>query len=161
MRAYMRAYVHMYVHVCHAQECQFALTCICARSGTHVSCTDVQGCLAMEDREQWRFLTMEDAEDSTAGPPQRTCFAELSAECSRRLATLRRESNKVNVQKEPKRQEEIQLKWKKKHIVESLHKPGTCCGESSQTRYTLSCLIQPMSFLGSLARRGVRRHVHV
>ena len=49
---------------------------------TCVMCTDVQGCLAMEDREQWRFLTMEDVEDSTAGPLQCMCFAELSAERS-------------------------------------------------------------------------------
>ena len=60
---------------------------------------------------------MEDAEDSTAGPPQRTCFAELSAERSRRLATLRRESNKVSVQKKPKRQEEIQIKCKEKSML--------------------------------------------
>ena len=41
-------------------------------------------------REERRFLTMEDTEDSVAGPPQCTCFVELSAERSRRLATLRK-----------------------------------------------------------------------
>ena len=46
--------------------------------------------MLVEGREEWRFLTMEDTEDSMAGPPQHTCFAELSAEHSRRLATLRK-----------------------------------------------------------------------
>ena len=36
--------------------------------------------MEVKDREGGRFLTMEDAEDSTAGPPQLTYFAELSAE---------------------------------------------------------------------------------
>ena len=36
----------------------------------------------VEGREKRRFLAMEDAEDSAAGPPQSTCFAELSAERS-------------------------------------------------------------------------------
>ena len=57
-----------------------------ARSGTHASCALK---MEVEDREERRFLTMEDREDSTAGPPQRTCFVESSAECSRRLVTLR------------------------------------------------------------------------
>ena len=39
--------------------------------------------LAIEDREERRFLTIE---DNAAGAPQRTCFAESSAERSRRLA---------------------------------------------------------------------------
>ena len=44
-----------------------------------------------------------------------------------------RESNEVNVQKKPRRQEEKQIKCKiEKHVV-----------ESSQARYTLSCSIQP------------------
>ena len=48
--------------------------------------------MEVEDRarDERRFLTMEDAEDSAAGPPQRMCFVKLSAECSRRLATLRK-----------------------------------------------------------------------
>ena len=49
----------------------------------HVHCTDMRGCrmpsLAMEDRKERRFLTME---DNAAGPLQRTCFAESSTECT-------------------------------------------------------------------------------
>ena len=44
--------------------------------------------MEVEDREGRWFLTMEDAEDSATDPLQRTCFAELNAEHSRRLATL-------------------------------------------------------------------------
>ena len=38
--------------------------------------------LAMEDREERRFLTIEDGYDNAAGPPQHTCFAEWSTERS-------------------------------------------------------------------------------
>ena len=58
-----------------------------ARSETHTSRALT---MEVEDREGRRFLTMENAEDSVADPPQRTCFAELNAEHSRRLATLRK-----------------------------------------------------------------------
>ena len=72
-----------------------------------------------------------------------------------------RESNEVNVQKKPRRQEENQIKCKrKKHVVERLHKPSTRCGVSSQARYTLSCSIQLLSFLSSLARRCARHYAH-
>ena len=92
---YVRTYVHMYVRVGHAQECQFALIC------THVQGTHVSRALTMEahgwgtrsrleDREERRFLRMEDGEDSTAGPPQRTCFVESSAERIQRLAMLKK-----------------------------------------------------------------------
>ena len=54
---------------------------------THAS--HALGCLAM---------TMKNEEDSAIGPPQRACFAESSAERNRRLATLNKESNEVNVQ---------------------------------------------------------------
>ena len=63
----------------------FALTCTLAQELTRHWLT-----MEVEDREERRFLTMEDGEDSAAGPPQRTCFAESSAERSRRLATLRK-----------------------------------------------------------------------
>ena len=46
-------------------------------SRTHTS--PALGCLAM---------TVKNAEDSAAGPPQRACFAKSSAERNRRLATL-------------------------------------------------------------------------
>ena len=59
--------------------------------------------MEVEDREERRFLTMEDGEDSVAGPPQRTCFVELSAECSRRLATLRKTKQRSQCTKEAKR----------------------------------------------------------
>ena len=81
MRIYsctIRAYVRTCLSRSGMSICTHVRTCTLRNSC--VMCTDAQGCLAMEDREQWRFLTMEDAEDSTAGPPQRTCFAELTAE---------------------------------------------------------------------------------
>ena len=77
-----------------------------------VRCTEDRGAhrrgtrSRLEDREELRFLTMEDGEDSGAGPPQLTCFVELSAERIRRLAMLRKR------------------KQVRKHVVESLHKPG-------------------------------------
>ena len=54
-------YVRAYVRVCHTQECQFALIC------THVYAQELMGrALTMEvkNREERRFLTMEDMEDS-------------------------------------------------------------------------------------------------
>ena len=68
-----------------------------ARSGTHVSRALM---IEVEDREERR---LEDAEDSAAGPPQRTCFAESSAECSRRLATLRKRKQRSQCTKEGKK----------------------------------------------------------
>ena len=58
-----------------------------ARSETHASRALT---MKVEDMEGGQFLTMEDTENSTAGPPQHACFAELSAEHSQRLATLRK-----------------------------------------------------------------------
>ena len=71
-----------------------------ARSGTHASRALT---MEVEDREEQRFLTMEDGEDSVAGPPQRTCFVELSAERSRQLATLRKTKQRSQCTKEAKR----------------------------------------------------------
>ena len=49
-----------YVRVCHAQECQFALSCVtCTDSITRIP--DALICissLAMEDREERHFLTI-------------------------------------------------------------------------------------------------------
>ena len=42
----------------------------------------------MVDREEPRFLTMEDGYDNAVDPPRRTRFAESSTESSRRLAAL-------------------------------------------------------------------------
>ena len=73
-------YVRMYVCVCHAQVCPFALICtylhLRARSGTHA----LIRALTMEvgNREERRFLTVENAEDSATGPPQCMCFAEAN-----------------------------------------------------------------------------------
>ena len=124
-----------YVRVCHTQECQFRTHLhSCACSGTHASRALT---MEVEDRKKRCFLTMEDAEDSAAGPLQRTC-AESSVECSRRLATLRKRKQQSQCTKEAKRAEENERKCKrKKHVV-----------ESSQVRYKLcshSCLIQPYS----------------
>ena len=43
---------------------------------------------------------MEDGEDSGAGPLQRTCFVESSAERSRRLVTLRKRKQQSQCTKE-------------------------------------------------------------
>ena len=78
-------YVRMYVRVGHAQECQFALIC------THVQGTHASHALTMrrawagheiETRKQARtaFLDNGGWGDSAAGPPQRMCFVESSAE---------------------------------------------------------------------------------
>jgi len=100
-----------------------------ARLETHAS-----RALTMEvkDREERRFLTMEDVEDSTAGPPQRTCFAESSAERSRQLATLRKRKQQCQCTKEAK---------KARGKPDKVQKKKARCGESSQARYTLSCSI--------------------
>ena len=67
----------------------FALMCMLRNS--YVTCTDDGGRSSIvEDREEWHFLTMEDGEDSATGSLQRMYFAESSAECNRRLATLRK-----------------------------------------------------------------------
>ena len=83
--------VRAFVHVCHAQECQFALICtyVHVRSGTHASRALTMDVPAKDKKERC-FLTLEDTEDSASGYLQCTCFAQLSAECSRRLATLRK-----------------------------------------------------------------------
>ena len=58
--------VRTYVRVCHAHECQFALTCmhaeelICHVRALTRETTYRMPSLAMEDREEQRFLTMED-----------------------------------------------------------------------------------------------------
>ena len=92
----IRMYVCTYVHVCNAQECQFALICtyVHIRSGTHASrALTIE--VPVEDKEERHFLTMEDAEDSATGHLQCTCFAQLSAERSRRLATLRKRKQRT------------------------------------------------------------------
>ena len=78
----------------------------------------------LEDKEEQCFLTMEDGEDSAAAPPQHTCFVELSAERSRRLVTLR---NRMQCTKEAKSKKANENKRNckgRKHVVESLLKPG-------------------------------------
>ena len=100
-------------------------------------CTDDGGRSSIvEDREERRFLTMEDGEDSAAGPLQHTCFAESSAERNRRLATLRIRKQRSQCTKEAKRAREQEKVQRKK----------ARSGESSQVRYklySLSCSIQP------------------
>ena len=112
-----------------------------ARSETHVhwwwrSRTGKNG-------TSWQI--MEDVEDSVAGLRQCTCFAKLSAEHSRRLATLREWKQRSQCTKEAKkaRREPDKVQKKKNtlwrvftsqiHVVESLHKPD----------FTLLCSIQP------------------
>ena len=95
VHTYVHTYVRMYVHVCHAQECQIVNLRSCARRRTYASRAlthEDTRCayMAKEDREERRFLTIEEGWDSAAGPLQRTCIAESSTERSRRLAALRK-----------------------------------------------------------------------
>ena len=95
VHTYVHTYVRMYVHVCHAQECQIVNLRSCARRRTHalraLTHEDTRcAYMAKEDREERRFLTIEEGWDSAAGPLQRTCIAESSTERSRRLAALRK-----------------------------------------------------------------------
>ena len=78
---------------------------------------------------------MEDTEDSVASPPQRTCFAESSAERSRVLNGVecwtqptvgdtekgKQRSLWTEKAKEAREREKVQKK-KKKHVVDSLHR---------------------------------------
>ena len=128
--------VRVYVRTCRSRSGMSICTHLHsrARSGTHASRAPK---MEVEDREERRFLTMEDGKDSAAGPPQRTCFAELSAERSRRLATLRKRKQQSQCTKEAKRARREQEKVQRKKAR---------CGESSQARYklcSLSCSIQP------------------
>ena len=73
---YVRMYVRTYVRVGHAQEyrmsiCNHLHSRARSSSGTHASRALT---MEVEDREERRFLTMEDGEDSAACPPQRTCM---------------------------------------------------------------------------------------
>ena len=70
------------------------------------------------------FLTMEDVEDSAAGPPQHRYFVELSAECRQQLATLRKRKQQSQCTKEAKKAKREQEKLQKKKHVESLQKPS-------------------------------------
>ena len=94
-------------------------------------CTNMP-CLAMEDREERRFLTIENGQGNAAGPPQRTCFAKSSTERSRRLAALRIRKLRSQCTVEAKRARREQEKVQKKK---------THCGESSQARYKLCSLL--------------------
>ena len=61
--------------------------------------------LAMEDREEWCFLTIEDGQNNAAGPPQCTRFAESSTVHSRRLVTLRKKRSQCTVEAKRARRE--------------------------------------------------------
>ena len=115
-----------YVCVCHTHECQFALTCmhaeelICHVRALTRESTYWMPSLAMEDREERRFLTMEDRQDNVVGLPQRMRFAESSTERSWRLA-----ASQCTVEAKRARREQEKVQKKKAR-----------CGESSQARYT-------------------------
>ena len=68
----------------------------------------------VKDREEWRFLTMEDVENSAAGPPQHRYFVELSAERRQQLATLRKRKQRSQCTKEAKKAKREQEKLQKK-----------------------------------------------
>ena len=87
-------YVRTYVRTCQSRSGRMSI-CSYLHSfmlrNSYVTCTDDGGRSSIvEDREEWHFLTMEDGEDSATGSLQRMYFAESSAECNRRLATLRK-----------------------------------------------------------------------
>ena len=109
----------------------------------------------IEDREERRFLTTEDGEDSAAGSSQRTCFVESSTELIQRLATLRKRKQRSQCTKEAKskRAKENKKNFKgRKHVVESLHKQGI-----NYARFHVRFNRSPSD---ALARRGVRHHAH-
>ena len=143
MRVYSRN-VCAYVRVCHVQERQFAQLRSFALVHPQKFMT-----MEVEDREKWCLITMEDAENSAAGPPQHTCLQSRVLNAANSWQHWERESRKVNVQKTPRGQEENKRKWKKK----------PCCGESWQVRYKL-CSHSTVVLVSSLARCGVRHHAH-
>ena len=61
---------------------------------------------------------------NAAGPPQCTCFAESSTKRSQRLAALRKLRSQCTVEAKRGRREQEKVLKKKKHVVESLHKPA-------------------------------------
>ena len=69
------------------------------------------------------------------GPPQCTRFVESSTERSRRFAALRKRSQGTVEANRARRKQERKCK-RKKHAVESLHKPDINYAH-------FSCLIQP------------------
>ena len=108
---------------CQTQECQFALICTtCMLRNPCVTCTDGdRGQGLGKNSTSWQWKT------------QRTAWHILHNICVLRSRALNaadgwrhweRESSKIYEQKQPKQQEENERKCKrKKHVVESLHKP--------------------------------------
>ena len=134
MGSILAIYVHAYVGTC--LSCSGMSICthlhLRARSETHASCALTK---EVKDREEWCFLTMEDVEDSAAGPPQHRYFVELSAECRQQLATLRKRKQQSQCTKEAKKAKREQEKLQKKKA----------CGESPKAKCklcSLSCSIQ-------------------
>ena len=123
--AYVRRYVltwrsRLGMSICaHAQESGLTETCITR---------------GRRSRRGGRFLAMEDREDSAAGPSQRTYLAESSAETSaersQQLVTLTKKGKRSlhrRSQESKKRTKKKKFK-SRKHILESLHKPGIVFG---------------------------------
>ena len=69
---------------------------------------------------------MEDAEDSAAGPPQRTCFAELGFKTQPTVGNTEKEkATKSMFEKSQMHGQENKRKCKRrKHVGQSFHKPG-------------------------------------
>ena len=128
-----------YVHTCLSHSGMSICTHVHAEA-LYVMCTDTgeyrMPSLVMEDREEQHLLTMEDRLDNAVGPPQHTHFAESSTERSQRLAALRKIKQRSQCTVEAKRARREQEKVQKKHVVESLHKPGINYAH-------FSCSIQP------------------
>ena len=108
---------------------QCTCVCMCLSCSGMSICTHSRAC---SETHVSHALTMEDREELFTA--QRTAWVVLHNVRVLRSRVLNaadgwrhweRESNKVNVQKKPRRQKENQIKCKrKKHVVESLHKPG-------------------------------------
>ena len=132
VRAYVDVRTYMSVTLRNVNLHSFALTCkelMCHMHDDGGACKRGTGS-RLEDREERHFLTVENGVDSAAGPPQRTCFVESSAERSRQLATLRNRmqcTKKSQVQEGKREQEKLQRKKAR-------------CGESSQARCKLCSL---------------------
>ena len=156
-------YVRTYVRTCWSRSGMLICTHLHSHArNSFVTCTDDGGAcgrgtrLRLEDKEERCFLTMDDREDSAAGPPQRTCFVDLHAERSRRLVMLRKSKQRSQCTKEAKskRAKENKRNCKgRKHVVESLHMFNstvvTPLGPST-------CAVRTYA----LARRGTRHHAH-
>ena len=124
VRTYVCTYVCMYVSVTLRNvnlqyRLGMSISCQRSRPGRILDTT----CIT----QRRRFLAMEDGEDCAAGPLQHTYLAKLSAEVSaersRRLATLTKNKTKRSVHHRSQESKRTRIKEfnSRKHILEILH----------------------------------------